>query len=358
MEKRVFLIVLDSFGIGAEPDAAAFGDEGTNTLGAIAKHPNFNCPNLQKLGLFNIDGVTAGEKTAAPTGSFARLQEQSMGKDTTIGHWEIAGVVSPKLLPTFPEGFPAELIHEFEEKTGHKVLCNKPYSGTQVLKDYGEQAMKENALIVYTSADSVFQVAANEELVPVHELYRYCEIAREMLKGEYGVGRVIARPFLGRTADTFYRTTNRHLVHYEADIAATDALRTVLLDILDTPVSPELLPAKDGEIAQKTEDLVGPYELHDFYLYQVLRFGFGPAKIFRLAKAAFAGRPEYPDNVLYKWLRNFYWRFFAQQFKRSCLPDGPKVGSVTLSPRGDWRMPSDACAALWLAELEQLSIKD
>ena len=210
MEKRVFLIVLDSFGIGAEPDAAAFGDEGTNTLGAIAKHPNFNCPNLQKLGLFNIDGVTAGEKTAAPTGSFARLQEQSMGKDTTIGHWEIAGVVSPKLLPTFPEGFPAELIHEFEEKTGHKVLCNKPYSGTQVLKDYGEQAMKENALIVYTSADSVFQVAANEELVPVHELYRYCEIAREMLKGEYGVGRVIARPFLGRTADTFYRTTNRH----------------------------------------------------------------------------------------------------------------------------------------------------
>ena len=210
MEKRVFLIVLDSFGIGAEPDAAAFGDEGTNTLGAIAKHPNFNCPNLQKMGMFNIDGVTAGEKTAAPIGSFARLQEQSMGKDTTIGHWEIAGVVSPKPLPTFPNGFPDELIHEFEEKTGHKVLCNKPYSGTQVLKDYGEQAMKENALIVYTSADSVFQVAANEELVPVHELYRYCEIAREMLKGEYGVGRVIARPFLGHTADTFYRTTNRH----------------------------------------------------------------------------------------------------------------------------------------------------
>ena len=121
---------------------------------------------------------------------------------------------------------------------------------------------------------------------------------------------------------------------------------------------PELLPPEDGVISQKTEDLVGPYELHDFYLYQVLRFGFGPAKIFRLAKAAFAGRPEYPDNVLYKWLRNFYWRFFAQQFKRSCLPDGPKVGSVTLSPRGDWRMPSDASAALWLAELEQLSIKD
>ncbi len=153
------------------------------------------------------------------------------------------------------------------------------------------------------------------------------------------------------------KTLVRHLVRYEADIAATETLKNVLLDILDTPVSPELLPTKDGEIAQKTEDLVGPYELHDFYLYHVLRFGFGPAKIFRLAKAAFAGRPEYPDDVLYKWLRNFYWRFFAQQFKRSCLPDGPKIGSVTLSPRGDWRMPSDACAALWLAELEQIPLK-
>ena len=153
------------------------------------------------------------------------------------------------------------------------------------------------------------------------------------------------------------KTLVRHLVRYEADIAASAELRRVLLDILDTPVSPELLPAKDGEIAQKTEDLVGPYELHDFYLYYVLRFGFGPAKIFRLAKAAFAGRAEYPDEVLYKWLRNFYWRFFAQQFKRSCLPDGPKVGSVTLSPRGDWRMPSDAAAALWLAELEQIPLK-
>ena len=201
MEKRVFLIVLDSFGIGAEPDAPAFGDAGTNTLGAIAKHPNFNCPNLQKLGLFNIDGVTAGEKSDAPVGAFARLQEQSMGKDTTIGHWEIAGVVSPKPLPTFPNGFPEELIHAFEEKTGRKVLCNKPYSGTQVLKDYGEQAMQENALIVYTSADSVFQVAANEELVPVHELYRYCEIAREMLKLLKDAGRdVIA---VGKIFDIF-----------------------------------------------------------------------------------------------------------------------------------------------------------
>lgn len=210
MEKRVFLIVLDSFGVGAEPDAAAFGDEGTNTLAAIARHPAFDCPNLRQLGLFNLDGVSAGDKHPAPAGAFARLQEQSMGKDTTIGHWEIAGVVSPRPLPTFPEGFPDSLIQEFERRTGHKVLCNKPYSGTQVLRDYGEQAMRENALIVYTSADSVFQVAAHEELVPVQQLYQYCEMARAMLKDELGVGRVIARPFLGESADTFYRTTNRH----------------------------------------------------------------------------------------------------------------------------------------------------
>ncbi len=210
MSKRVFLIVLDGFGIGAEPDAAAFGDAGTNTLAAIAEHPNFHTPELQKLGLFNIDGVTCGEKAAAPAGAFARLQEQSMGKDTTIGHWEIGGIVSPQPMPTFPHGFPAELIAEYEKATGHKVLCNLPYSGTQVLVDYGEEAMRENALIVYTSADSVFQVAAHEELVSVPQLYEYCEIARRMLQGPYAVGRVIARPFRGTNANNFYRTTNRH----------------------------------------------------------------------------------------------------------------------------------------------------
>ena len=169
---------------------------------------------------------------------------------------------------------------------------------------------------------------------------------------------------VGKSALTIQLIQNHFIDEYDPTIEdsyrkqVTIDNETSLLDILDTPVSPELLPAKDnGEIAQKTEDLVGPYELHDFYLYHVLRFGFGPAKIFRLAKAAFAGRAEYPDSVLYKWLRNFYWRFFAQQFKRSCLPDGPKVGSVTLSPRGDWRMPSDAAAALWLAELEQIPLK-
>ena len=149
------------------------------------------------------------------------------------------------------------------------------------------------------------------------------------------------------------KTLVRHIVRYEADTAKSPALREVLLDILDTPVSPELLPAAaNGEIAQQTEALVGPYELHDFYLYYVLRFGFGPAKIYRLAKAAFGSR--YDDETLLRWLRNFYRRFFSQQFKRSCLPDGPKVGSVTLSPRSDWRMPSDACNTVWQAELDQL----
>ena len=149
------------------------------------------------------------------------------------------------------------------------------------------------------------------------------------------------------------KTLVRHIVRYAADAAENEALRAVLLDILATPVSPELLPANEnGEIAQQTESLVGPYELHDFYLYYVLRFGFGPAKIYRLARHALGDR--YPDDVLLHWLKNFYRRFFVQQFKRSCLPDGPKIGSITLSPRGDWRMPSDACAAVWQAELDQL----
>ena len=148
------------------------------------------------------------------------------------------------------------------------------------------------------------------------------------------------------------KTLVRHLVHYYADTCGDENLKKVLYDVLDTPVSPELLPPKDGEIAQKTEDLVGPYELHDFYLYYMLRFGYPPEKLYRLARLAFAG--EYDDAVICKWLRIFYRRFFSQQFKRSCLPDGPKVGTVALSPRGDWRMPSDACGALWMEEMEKL----
>jgi len=204
--KRVFIIVLDSMGIGELPDAHLWHDEGSNTLGAIRNHPNFNCPNLTKLGLFNIEGVGGG--IANPAASFARMAEKSIGKDTTIGHWEIAGIISPKPLPTYPNGFPKEVIDEFERQTGRKTLCNKPYSGTEVIKDYGEEHIKTGALIVYTSADSVFQIAAHEDVVPVDELYEYCRIARRILQGEHGVGRVIARPFNGEYP--FTRTTRRH----------------------------------------------------------------------------------------------------------------------------------------------------
>lgn len=206
MAKRFFLIVLDSFGVGELPDANLWHDEGSNTLGAIRSHPNFNCPELKKMGLFNIEGVGGG--VAAPLASYARMREKSMGKDTTIGHWEIAGVVSPEPLPTYPDGFPDEVIKEFEKQTGRGVLCNKPYSGTEVIKDYGREHIKTGALIVYTSADSVFQIAAHEDVVPVQELYEYCEIARKLLVGKHGVGRVIARPFNGEYP--FARTANRH----------------------------------------------------------------------------------------------------------------------------------------------------
>lgn len=207
---RVFLIVLDSFGVGDAPDAAAFGDEGSNTFKACYNFGKLNIPNMKKLGLFNIDGVDFGEREKEPLGAYARLVEESAGKDTTIGHWEIAGIISERPLPVFPDGFPDEVIKEFERRTGRKTLCNKPYSGTEVIKDYGEEHMKTGALIVYTSADSVFQVAANENVVPVKKLYEYCEIARDILKGDYAVGRVIARPFVGTSPENFVRTSNRH----------------------------------------------------------------------------------------------------------------------------------------------------
>lgn len=207
--KRVFLIVLDSFGIGEMPDAAKYGDEGSNTISAVSKVDGFNMKNMRSYGLFNIDGVKCYKKSINPKGAFARMTEVSKGKDTTIGHWEIAGIQSEQPLPTFPNGFPEEVINKFEELTGRKVICNKPYSGTQVLLDYGKEHVETGALIVYTSADSVFQIAAHEEVVPVEELYNYCEIAREMLVGEVGVGRVIARPFVGEYPN-YTRTSNRH----------------------------------------------------------------------------------------------------------------------------------------------------
>jgi len=207
--KRVFLIVLDSFGIGEMEDAESYGDKGTNTLLSVSASLEFDMPNMREMGLFNLDGVTCGEKVAAPTARIARMKEASRGKDTTIGHWEIAGIVSEKPLPTYPEGFPEEVLDAFRRATGRGVLCNRPYSGTEVIKAYGDEHVRTGDLIVYTSADSVFQIAAHEDVVPVETLYEYCRQAREILKGKHGVGRVIARPFAG-TSGNYERTSGRH----------------------------------------------------------------------------------------------------------------------------------------------------
>lgn len=215
MNPRVFLMVLDSFGIGEMPDAYKWQDEGSNTLGAVRNHPAFACPTMERLGLFHIDGVSdpaASDGKPAPIAVYARMTEASNGKDTTIGHWEISGIISPRPLPTYPEGFPSEVLEEFTRRTGYGVLCNKPYSGTDVIRDYGEEHLATGKLIVYTSADSVYQIAAHENKVPVEELYRVCRIARDMLTnewdGKHAVGRVIARPFEG--SHPFKRTTRRH----------------------------------------------------------------------------------------------------------------------------------------------------
>ncbi len=208
MAKRAFLIVLDSVGIGSAPDSGEFGDAGADTLGSLVRSGKLSVPNLQSLGLYNITGTSFAEPIAAPQGSFGRLREASRGKDTTIGHWEIAGLVSHSPLPVFPQGFPQPLLEEFSRRTGRGVLCNLPYSGTEVIEKYGQQQLDTGDLIVYTSADSVFQIAAHEEAIGLDELYRCCTIARELLTGEYGVGRVIARPFIGQ-APNFKRTANR-----------------------------------------------------------------------------------------------------------------------------------------------------
>ncbi len=208
MTKRVFLIVLDSFGVGYMPDADDFGDNGADTLRSCYNTGRLNVPNMRRLGLFNIDGVSVGNKIPSPDGAYLKIAERSRGKDTTTGHWEISGIVSEKPFPTFPNGFPDEVIEKFKAATGRGVLCNKPYSGTKVIADYGEEHMRTGSLIVYTSADSVFQIAAHESVVPPEKLYEYCRIAREILTGEYAVGRVIARPFEGEYP--FARTPRRH----------------------------------------------------------------------------------------------------------------------------------------------------
>lgn len=209
MKRRVFLIVLDSFGIGCAPDAAEFGDQGANTLKTIMKSEEFSIPNMEKLGIFAIDGTPDCPVPEKIKGAYGRLQEKSRGKDTTVGHWEIAGVISRRPLPVYPDGFPDEILEKFKKATGRGVLCNRPFSGTEVIREYGEEHLKTGDLIVYTSADSVFQIAAHEDVVPVEQLYEYCRIARELLQGEHGVGRVIARPFTGASGK-FVRTAKRH----------------------------------------------------------------------------------------------------------------------------------------------------
>jgi len=233
MAKRIFLIVLDSCGVGAAPDSEQFGDIGVNTLRSCAASPKFSMPHLIEAGLGNLDGIDYLPKTDHPTAALARLQEASMGKDTTIGHWEIAGIVSPRPLPTYPQGFPREVLEEFEKQTGRGVLCNLPYSGTDVIRDYGEEQKKTGKWIVYTSADSVFQVAANENWIPLEELYDACRKARAILRGKHGVGRVIARPYVGETPSDFRRTANRHDFSLEPPARTMlDAIKAAGLDTL------------------------------------------------------------------------------------------------------------------------------
>ena len=231
--KRIFLFVLDSCGIGAMPDSAAFGDVGVNTLKACAASEKFHIPNMLAAGMGHIDGVDYLPKAEKPSGAVARLTEASMGKDTTIGHWEIAGILSPEPLPTYPNGFPQEILDAFEEATGRGVLCNLPYSGTDVIRDYGQEQLDTGKWIVYTSADSVFQVAAHEELIPLEELYDACHKARNILRGKHGVGRVIARPFVGDSVNGFKRTANRHDYSLEPPAQTMlDAIKAAGLDCI------------------------------------------------------------------------------------------------------------------------------
>lgn len=269
---RIFLIILDSFGIGAAPDAADFGDVGANTLASCAASPALTIPHMRRLGLGNIDGVTCLAPDLQPVGAFARLREASRGKDTTVGHWELAGLVSPRPLPTYPNGFPPDVIREFERRTGHGVLCNRPYSGTQVILDYGREQIATGKLIVYTSADSVFQIAAHETHIGLDELYRCCRIARELLQGEHGVGRVIARPYTGEYPN-FTRTKNRH-------------------DFSLTPPGPTMPRA----LASAGLDVIGVGKIHDIFAgdgitetHPIASNADGMAKTLALADKAFRG---------------------------------------------------------------------
>ena len=230
--KRVFIIVLDSVGIGAAPDAADFGDAGANTMFRIFDSEYFNIPNLIDLGLGSIEGIDYLPASWSHKAAVCRLEEKSRGKDTTTGHWEMMGIISEKPMPTYPDGFPKEILDEFSRRVGRGVICNKPYSGTDVIRDYGKQHVDTGDLIVYTSADSVFQIAAHEELVPPETLYEYCRIAREILQGDHAVGRVIARPFVG-TEGAYKRTENRHDFSLTPPApTAMDAIGNAGLDVI------------------------------------------------------------------------------------------------------------------------------
>lgn len=230
---RIFLIVLDSYGCGAMPDAASFGDAGVSTINSVSSSKFFNAPNLLKMGLYNIEGVSLEPKESKPSALHCRIAEVSKGKDTTIGHWEIAGVQSKNPLPVFPEGFPQELLDAFSKEVGRGVLCNKPYSGTVVINEFGDEHVKTGNLIVYTSADSVFQIAAHEEVVPLEELYDICKKARKLLTGDYGVGRVIARPFIGEGNGNYTRTAHRHDFSIEPPtVTMLDQLKAAGKDVL------------------------------------------------------------------------------------------------------------------------------
>ncbi len=264
MTKRVFLIVLDSCGVGELPDAAKYGDEGSNTLKACYDSGKLSVPNMEKLGLFCLDGMN-DPCNSGVEGSYARLGELSAGKDTTTGHWEIAGLVSERPMPTYPDGFPPEVLEEFSRRTGRGILCNKPYSGTEVIKDYGQEQLSSGDLIVYTSADSVFQIAAHEELIPLEQLYEYCQIAREILQGKHGVGRVIARPYIGEHPD-LRRTANRRdfslvppkdtlldvLMNHQMDTIAVGKISDIFAG---TGVSRKIIAHSNDEGMEATLDL-------------------------------------------------------------------------------------------------------
>lgn len=270
--KRVFLIILDSLGIGELPDAALYNDACSNTLKSISKSRNLDIPNLINLGLGNIDGIDYLPKTKSPIAAHGRMAEQSKGKDTIIGHFEIAGMISKRPFPTYPGGFPQDLVKVLEERMGVETLCNKPYSGTKVIEDYGDEHIKTGKIILYTSADSVLQLAAHERHFGLERLYECCRIAREVMRGKHNVGRIIARPFEGEQGN-YKRTANRHDYSVEPE-------RDTLLDLLK----------------EKGLDVIGIGKIYDIFAGRGITESFptvsnkeGMEKTFNMLKKDFTG---------------------------------------------------------------------